>query len=313
MYKKNFSAKETTATITDKICIEVTEKICQMLEQGVNPWRKPWTANGQDCAMSYTTGRAYSFLNQLYIMAQGGKSGEYLTFKQAKALGGNVRKGARSKVIVFWTVCSSRKAKDTNEDGEEVEITITKEYQYPVLKKYHVFHIDDCEGIKSKRQPGEAVKVTETTAPEIAAVADAFAKSYVNKYGIDLQEIDTDRAYYRPSADYVQVPRREQYPNTNEFFSTLYHELTHSTGHPSRLNRFNTGIVASDGDYSREELTAELGAAYCLAHIGIENDNATKNSAAYLAGWAKHLRNNPREFTAAAGRAEKACAMILNL
>lgn len=301
--------------VTDSICEKVTAKLVAMIEAGVTPWRKPWTGGESVAAVSHTTGKEYSLLNQILLDFRGG---EYLTFNQVKAEGGMVKKGAKAKFIVFWQA-GQLKAVDPVEiddtdgdaagegDGDGVWVKWTR----PVLKYYNVFHIDDCEGIERKHT--KAPEAVEPYDFERDTQAEDVAAGYVEREGIKLHIKNCDKAYYRPADDSVTVPEREQYACPAEFYSILYHELTHSTGHRSRLNRFgeNAGIAARDEkEYSREELIAEIGAATCLARLGINCDDSDANSAAYLEHWATFLKEDPRAFVVAAGKAEKAVNLI---
>ena len=296
-------------SIDQKICNKVTEKLVALIESGVNPWRKPWTggANG-DAAISHTTGKAYSLLNQILL---GFRPGEYLTFNQVKAAGGSVKKGAKSGLIVFWCTGYEKTVTETDEDGNETSKKVFAQYSRPLLKSYNVFHIDDCTGITPNYNK-ESVNTPSYDFQKDTA-AEELAQSYVNRSGVSLSIQSSDRAFYRPSTDSVVVPLREQFANPAEFYSTLFHELTHSTGHSSRLNRFaeNSGVAACKKEYSREELVAEIGAAAVLSYLGINTDESDANSAAYLQGWGSYLKSDPKAFIIAAGKAEKAFNMIL--
>lgn len=292
-----------------KICDKVTEKLVALIESGVNPWRKPWTggSNG-DAAISHTTGKPYSLLNQILL---GFRPGEYLTFNQVKAAGGSVKKGAKSGLIVFWCTGYEKTVTETDDEGNETSKKVFAQYSRPLLKSYNVFHIDDCTGIA----PNHAKEAEAVPAYDFAkdTAAEDLAQSYVNRSGVSLSIQDSDRAFYRPSSDSVVVPLREQFTNPAEFYSTLFHELTHSTGHKSRLDRFaeGSGVAACKKEYSREELVAEIGAAAVLAYLGINNGESDANSAAYLQGWGSYLKSDPKAFIVAAGKAEKAFNLIL--
>lgn len=298
-----------TNDVTNNICDKVTEKLVAMIEKGIAPWRKPWTG-GMSSAISHTTSKEYSLLNQILLDF---RAGEYLTFNQVKAEGGHVKKGAKSNMVVFWATHTSRKVTETDDEGNEVVRTVTTQYAMPILKYYNVFHIDDCEGIKRKHS--EDVTQVREYDFEIDTAAEDVAFAYAKREGVDLSITESDRAYYRPSTDSVVVPLREQFENRAEFYSTLFHELTHSTGHKSRLDRFkgDVAMAARKQEYSREELVAEIGAATSLAKLGINNEESDANSAAYLKGWVSFLKNDNRAFIVAAGKAEKAVNMIFGI
>ena len=276
----------------------VTDRIVEQMEKGVIPWRQPWVG-GESLAISYESRKAYSFLNQLLL----GKPGEWLTWNQIQKKDGKVRKGAKSRFCVFYQMVVNE---ETNPATGEVE-----KKSYPVLKWYKVFHIDDTEGIESKVEKVEANKEIKPI-----EVAEEVIKGYLDREQ-DLKFIndrESDRAYYSPSLDEVVVPMISQYEIPEEYYSTTFHELTHSTMHEKRCNRKDENKTSHFGnaDYSREELVAELGAAMLCNRIGIENEKAFKNSASYIKGWLSALKNDPKMIVWAAGRSEKAAKYILN-
>lgn len=272
----------------------VTDRIIAELEKGVIPWKKPWTGI-RSGAYSHSTGRPYSLLNQILL----GKPGEYITFSQIKAEGGTIRKGEKASVVVFWKM---QKAKETDPNtGEE------SEKLYPILRYFNVFHIDQCEGITPKYKPEEL-----PTADPIEA-AEEIGADYIAREGVKLEHIAGDRACYSPSADRVTMPLREQFTEPAEYYSTLFHELGHSTGHASRLNRLTSSANAAFGsdDYGREELVAELTAACVLNNCSIETPQSFRNSASYIDNWLRAIRGDNRLIISAAGKAEKAVSLIM--
>ncbi len=267
---------------------EVTDRIIQALEQGVVPWQKPWTGGSSGC-ISYSTGKPYSLLNHLLLH---GISGQYLTFAQCSAAGGHVKKGEKSKMIVFW-----KPFETVNEETGETE-------QHFYLRYYNVFHLDQCEGVK----PRWATSVSNLK-PD--AAADALVKEYISRSGVKLTVTASDRAFYRPATDEVVVPQLSQYRRLAEYYSTLFHELAHSTGHRTRLNRISDVAAFGSHEYSREELCAEFSAAFLVNRCGLETKASFTNSAAYLSGWLQALRNDKKLLISAAGAAEKAVTFIL--
>lgn len=270
----------------------ITDRIIAALEQGVIPWRKPWVGGSTGC-ISYATGKQYSVLNTLLL---GGESGEYVTYKGCTLAGGHVRKGEKAQMVVFWRPYE----KVDEETGE-----ITKHFY---LRHYSVFHVNQCEGV----MPRWAVSVTPSSDLQPDAAADAIVQDYINRSGVRLTVTESDKAYYRPSTDEVVVPRLSQFQSISEHYSTLHHELIHSTGHKSRLNRITDTAAFGSHEYSREELCAELGAAFLNNHCGLETVDSFNNSTAYLAGWLKALKDDKRLLISAAGAAEKAVNLILN-
>lgn len=269
----------------------VTDRIIAQLEQGIIPWRKPWTGAGHQ-AISHSTGKPYSLLNQMML----GRAGEYLTWKQVQDEGGKVKKGAKSSMVVFWKWVEQK----DDEKSEEVK-------KIPFLKYFNVFHIDDCEGIKPKY-----AKELPTVHASADEAAEGIITDYLSRSGVKLSHSDGDRAFYAPSADSITLPLREQFAETAEYYSTAFHELVHSTGHESRLNRLEKLAFFGSESYSKEELVAEIGAASLVHQVGLETESSFKNSTAYVSSWLKALQNDKKLIVSAAGKAEKAVALILN-
>lgn len=272
----------------------VTDRIVQQLEQGVIPWHKPWTGL-QSGAISGTTGKPYSLLNQMLL----GKPGEWYTWNQMQKLGGKVRKGEKSSMVVFWKQQAIKEEDPAT--GEKVERMI------PMLKYFNVFHIDQTEGIEAKTID------PETYDPATDEKADAIIADYLQRSGVKLEHRQGDKAFYSPSTDRVVLPLREQFQEMAAYYSTAFHELTHSTGHSSRLNRLTGKAFFGNEEYSREELVAEIGAAALLAHCGIETDVSLRNSAAYIKSWLNALRNDKRMIVTASGAAAKAFELITGI
>ena len=206
----------------------VTDRIIEELEKGVVPWHKPWTGV-RSGAISHSTGKAYSLLNQMLL----GRPGEYITWKQVKAEGGNVRKGEKASTVVFW---KQQKVKETDTQTSE-----EREKLIPVLRYFNVFHIDQCEGIEAKydTRPAEVFQPIER--------AEEVQTDYMTREGVKLSYVAGDRACYSPAADRVTLPLQEQFASEAEFYGTMFHELAHSTGHKSRLNRFSGNGCAAFG------------------------------------------------------------------
>ena len=269
----------------------ITDRITAQLEQGVIPWHKPWIVSGKACAISRSTGKPYSLLNQLIL----GKPGEYATFAQIKQEGGRIKRGAKAQFIVFWKWIEQE---DKDNPGEVKKI--------PFLRYYNVFHLDDCDGLQPKHKTAAAQPL------EPDAAADAIISDYLTRSGVKLEHRPGDRAFYRPSTDTVVLPEMEQFTERAEYYSTAFHELAHSTGHASRLNRLTATAHFGNEEYSKEELVAEIGAAALVNHAGLETSGSFRNSAAYVQSWLKALQNDKRLIVSAAGQAEKACSLILN-
>ena len=282
------------------IYAEITNRIIAELEKGVVPWQRPWVSVTSG-AISHSTGRPYSLINQIML----GEPGEYITFNQCKQEGGKVKKGSKAKLVVFWKPLPvDRKDENGNvirdEKGEPVKDL------FPFLKWFQVFHINDCEGIEPRYYGTE-----ELTDIEPDDAAEIAIEEYLQRSGVTLKHERQGRAFYRPADDLVVLPLREQFASTAEYYSTAFHELTHSTGHPKRLARINSTASFGSENYSKEELVAEIGSATLVHELGLETERSFQNNAAYVQGWLRELRNDKRLILSAAGRAEKAVNMIL--
>jgi antirestriction protein ArdC len=269
----------------------VTDRIISELEKGNIPWKKPW--KGQK-AINYITRKEYHGINLLLLPFPG----EYLTFKQAKEKGGNIKKGEKSSMIVYynWII------KENSEGKKE---------SYPVLKYYNVFHISQCEGIETKLEP-----YNPDNSHDNIDQAEKTIDQYIDREHISLNIITgSDRAYYSPDNDQIVLPFINQFIGNTEYYSTAFHEMTHSTGHKRRLDRFSNMKSHKFGsqDYSREELVAEIGSTILCNSIGIEIPDTFKNSVGYIQGWLKALKNDIRLITVSAGQANKAVNYILGV
>lgn len=270
----------------------VTDRIIQQLERGIIVWQKPWTGTPGG-AYSGSTGKPYSLLNQILLE----KPGAYYTFNQIQKMGGNVRKGEKSSLIVF---CKQIPVKE--QDSQTGEIIVK---QIPVLRYYSVFHIDQCDGI--------ATPATEPKPMYNSPEAESIVNEYLHRSGVELIQRISDEAYYSPSRDCVVLPMPEQFKSKEEYYSTLLHELAHSTGHQSRLNRLRATAHFGNESYSKEELVAEITAAALMNHTGLETKGTFQNSAAYLQSWLSALRNDKRLIVAASGAASKAFDYIVGV
>lgn len=271
---------------------EITNRVIAALESGVAPWRKPWVGGGSGC-ISYATGKQYSILNTILL---GGQSGEYITYKGCTLAGGYIRKGEKARMVVFW------------KPYETVDEETGEKTRHFYLKRYNVFSLSQCEGVSPRWAASISQSVSDLK-PDDAA--DTIIKDYVHRSGVRLTITESDQAFYRPSTDEIVIPQLSQYLQVAEYYSTAFHEMVHSTGHGSRLNRISDIAAFGSHEYSREELTAELGSAFLVNSCGLETTESFSNSAAYLAGWLKVLKNDKRLLVSAAGAAEKAVNLIL--
>ncbi|MBQ9372559.1 MAG: DUF1738 domain-containing protein [Thermoguttaceae bacterium] len=280
-----------------KICDMVTAKILAQLDEGVVPWLRPWVAFGG--AISRATGRPYSYLNQMIL----GGSGEWATFNQIRAEGGKVKKGVKSRPVIFWKILGGA-LKTIEEEGDSIEVRYRPT---PYLTYYPVFNLDDAEGIEPKYIKEENMPC----AVDADEKADKIAREYLEREGIRLIDGEIrDDAFYRVRADEIQIPHVNQYKSTAEYYSTLFHEIVHSTGADNRLNRKLT-YDRSIQRRAQEELVAEIGAAALCALAGVQTPESLKNSAAYIEHWRNRIAEDNTLVVIAAGRAQKAVEFIL--
>lgn len=284
----------------------ITSKIIAELEKGVIPWERGWTVSGQKItsesqaktlAFNRVSKTAYSLLNQMLLTNRG----EYATFKQWQELGGKIKKGAKSEFVVFWSVYQKTKKV---KDDEEIIVNI------PVLKYYQVFHISDVLGVDAL-EFAENEKVSEFDKIEHA---ENVITEYSNREGVPIV-YGGDKAYYTPSKDEIHIPDRFKFGKRNiEFYSTVFHEIGHSTGAENRLCREGITELAMFGGetYSKEELIAEITASGMLNYLGIDTEKSFRNNTAYIQSWLKALRNDKKLIVQASSKAEKAMNYIIN-
>lgn len=224
--------------------------------------------------------------------------------KQCEAEGGKIKKGEKSRFVVFWTWLP-KKGVEKAQPGEDINLS---DY-IPYLRYYHVFNINQCEGIEPR-----FLKEDKSVVIDPIADAEKVVDGYFSRETCKLKVCNSAEAYYRPSTDEVVVPQLSQYKVAEQYYSTLFHEMTHSTGHKSRLDRFTDAKAAAFGsdDYSREELVAEMGAAFILGRLGIDSNKAFKNSVGYLQNWLEHIKGDSKLIVTAAGKAEAAANYIFD-
>ncbi len=271
----------------------ITDQIIEKLEQGTVPWHRPWSADGPKNLLS---GKSYRGINVFLLGSLGYMSPYWLTFKQAQSLGGHVNKGEKGTPVVFW------KTYKQNEIGPDTRKV--KEQSRFVLRYYRVFNIEQCT------LPPEEIPQADPTTKEFDPIpkAESVVEAMPNAPEVTHQ---SQRACYSPKLDVVNMPRPESFDTPENYYSTLFHELTHSTGHESRLNRkgITDPVRFGSHSYSKEELIAEMGSAFLSGHCGIE-DRILDNSAAYINGWLGRLRNDPKLVVMAAAKAQKSSDYI---
>lgn len=276
----------------------VTDRIIAALEEGTIPWHKPWVAPDRG-AYNRISGKKYSLLNQLMLQHEG----EYASYKQWTDLGGQVRKGEKAEIVVFWKWPEDDQGK---EDLSDLIDEDEKKKKRPVLRYYCVFHISQVDGVEPLQK-----NESKFEHDPIDAI-DHVLVSYVKRENILFDTGNYGEAYYSPGKDLIHIPGIWLYENPEEYYSTASHEAVHSTGSAKRLGREGLKKVSFGSEiYSKEELIAEIGSAALMAMFGIETEKSFENSVAYLQGWLRALRDDRRMIVIAAGQVEKAINFIL--
>ena len=289
----------------------ITTKIIQMLEGGVVPWRKPWLDTGRP--KNLTSGKPYRGINTFMLSMSGAASGYsssyWLTYNQATERGGHVKKGEKSTPVVFWKLLDRRPRAgddDDSSDGDDTAPAATngeKARKFPVLKHFYVFNVEQCAGIEYPKP-----QVAENPFTPIEA-CEQIVQQMPRPPSLQHGE---SRAYYSPPRDLVNMPRPELFNSTEEYYATLFHELAHATGHPTRLNRESIKDAAPFGTatYAKEELIAEMTATFLCSEARIDQVTLP-NAAAYIHGWMGKLRSDPKLIVLSAAAAQKAADFIL--
>jgi len=275
----------------------ITERILEQLEAGVVPWRRPWE---QVESKNVATGKKYRGINAITL-----PGGLFGTYKQIQALGGHVKKGVHGFPVVFFSFPEGKKGEETTgEKEEEKEEGKTDGRTAPIIRYYHVFRLEDCEGLEL-----EPIKADEGK-PVSIENAETIVQEMPNRPKI--VEKASKEAFYSPITDTVQIPDRKQFSRIEEFYSTLFHELSHSTGHENRLCRKTLTELASFGsaNYGKEELVAEFGASFLCGAAQIDN-TTVKNSASYIDSWKRAIKADSKLVLQAAGLGQKAADYIL--
>jgi len=268
----------------------VTEQVIEQLQQGVAPWRKPWSS-ALPCNL--LSQKAYRGMNVFFLATQGFESKYWLTFNQCAKLGGRIKPGSKSTFVTFWNV------------GKEKLNPKTGKQSTPFLLRYYrVFNLCQTEGIELPRAVFERNKRTNFEAVE---AAESLAEAMPNPPSFEV----SDRAWYSASQDRIGLPSKSLFNSPTEYYSTLFHELAHATGHAKRLKRdgFDKPAQFGSDSYSKEELVAEMSSAFLCGLSGIDRETVP-NSAAYLKTWIERLKADHRLLLTAASAAQKAADYI---
>ncbi|MDN8554974.1 ArdC family protein [Citrobacter werkmanii] len=292
-----------SASHTD-IYQKITDDIIEALEQGQAPWVRPWRDGEPVFPVNIASGRAYNGINIPLLWRSADKNGyendRWLTFHQALQAGGNVRKGEKSTFAALY-LPKERELRDKdgtqllNDDGTP-QVT-----QFAIMREFRLFNVAQCEGLP------------ESFFAPVAQILSPLdtAENIKTHSGVTIAHSQQNKAYYYPAQDRIMLPHPAQFPGKEAYYSTLLHELTHATGHHSRLSREGiTSPTARFGNahYAFEELVAEMGSAFLCAHAGIPS---RLQHASYIASWLKILREDNKAIIRASGQARQACEWLL--
>lgn len=276
----------------------ITERFTKALDEGTIPWRKPWNTCNILNQSLFNMGKAYRGINQLLTWTMAYESPYWGTYKQYSEVGANVKAGERALPIVFFKFLESKTKVDSK--GRPVKI--------PLMRYFSVFNVSQVENLKI-----DQAKLFPTRTNEFNPIERAEEIVKHNPKACPI-EYGHQRACFFPSHDKIQMPSKESFKSPEEYYATLFHELIHSTGHESRLDRKSTNkdeFNEYDHRYSFEELVAEIGSAFLCAEIGI-SQAVLENQAAYIQNWSKVLKKDAGMVIKAAQQAQKAVDFILN-
>jgi antirestriction protein ArdC len=257
----------------------VYNQIIKKMEEGIIPWKKPWKCC-RPC--NAKTGRPYNGVNFFLLSMTDFGDNRWITYKQLQELGGNIKKGEKSTQVVFWQILN----KDDNGKNKSI----------PLLKYFNVFNIEQTEGVEWEKVQVEPNRTAEN-------IVEGYTDKPVIKYL-------GNKACYIPSKDEVNMPPVNFFDSVDEFYSTLFHELSHSVLHETRMNR-KIDTVFGSKLYTEQELEAEFASAFLCNESGV--DNTLENSAAYIQSWMKSFKDNPAMIITAASKAQKTADYILGM
>lgn len=272
----------------------VTDRIIALLEGGVIPWRKPWSADGPP--MNAITKHRYSGVNLWLLLGLDYESNLFLTFEQVSMMGGTVNRGEKGHLVVFWKLLEKEQ-----KEGKELPSTD----KIPLLRYYKVFNTEQCNNL-----PPVALDSLYEQPNYPVAMCEGIVQNMPNCPEIRFGKA---KAFYHPKEDYINMPPMRRFTGSEAYYTTLFHELVHSTGHASRLDRKTLTERTEFGspDYCFEELVAELGSCYLCAHAGLEQKKL-ENSVAYIQAWLTQLQNDRRLVISASSQAQRAVDYILH-
>lgn len=287
---------------TQDIYAMIEQNVISQLENGIIPWKRCYHVNEHSVCVSHSTGRMYSLLNQMIL----GEPGEYWTFNQARSAGYSIRKGSHARKVVFWKVLNVENG-SVRERGDGTFVEDTS--QVPFLRWYNVFHESDVDGLPVKYVDNLTDEERARKNAESIQIAENVISDYLaaNKQ-ISVLWRPNATPSFSPSDKIISMPQKCQFDTLQEYYSTFFHEMVHSTKEACGRKQSNG---RRSNDYAREELVAEIGAAFLCGYCGINEEDVIKNNSSYCVNWLGRLRNNIQDLVWASGKAEKAVKHIL--
>lgn len=283
----------------DDYAKEIADELIAQMEKGCAPWQKGWDAS-TTVPFNATTNKAYNGMNILLLMMAQMKAGyedpRWITFKQAKDLGGNIKRGSHGVPLIYWKIMRSKKNDDSSEDTQK----LSEDKVIAIPCRFTVFNVEQCENLNLA--PYDKNQVRHDWEPCEAA------EQILKRSGAVIKHVDGNRAFYSPTTDDITLPKKEQFISQVEYYDTALHELGHWTGHSSRLAR-NLGNGFGTEEYAKEELRAEIGSMMLSVQLGLPHN--TENHAAYVKSWVSVLRNDPKEIFRAAADAAKISEFVM--
>lgn len=294
-----------TKKVKRDLYAEVTNQIISLLEKGITPWRQTWSSYG--LARNYVTNHIYRGINRLLLNNTQYSIPYFMTFRQVKQLNGKIKKGAKADQAYYFSIyykdehnkiISVEEAQQLKKEGKTIKT-------FRLLKYFNIYNIANIEGIE--------FNIPEVQLKENKQIEkfESIIKDMPNRP--EIQFNNANEAYYNPILDYINMPDIKQFETSEEYYVTLFHELVHSSGYKSRLNR--KGITQAHQfasiPYSEEEIIAEMGAAFLSAEVGINYDAVVENNAAYLQGWLNKLKADKRFIFKVSGQVQQATRYIL--
>ncbi len=285
----------------------ITERIIEAIESGdVLPWRKTWKSK-HGAPRNLKSGKTYRGINVFLLSMLNYENPFFLTYRQAKEMNGQVKTGEKGCPVVFWKWPTADQKAEAHAEGKEV---------YPFVRYYTVFNVAQCEGITCKRLTEYMETQADAEGPREVTVIEGAESIIAGWKSACPISNEHDRAFYNPLSDHIGLPKAEAFESDVAYYCALFHEATHATGHEKRLGRFDGdvgGACFGSKSYSQEELVAEMGASFLAAEAGIDLSLYLDNSAAYVAGWLKRLKDDSKLVMTAAGKAQRAADHILGV